>query len=151
MIKKEAEDVQLFVICLNSASADCKSLIFCQLFFYLYAIFRHPQQIEILHTRFNFNQMVSVLIIALYMIAFLLLVTNNSGQNWILAVARKVLVSSMNLLNAILVIAGPLTSTIFLSLTSTTQVNHSLYVILMAFAVTLTFMIKIKKKVAPAD
>ncbi|MGL5885499.1 MAG: hypothetical protein ACRCY2_05680 [Bombilactobacillus sp.] len=78
-----------------------------------FAIFGHPQQVEILHTRFHFDQIILVLIFALYMIAFLLLVTNNSGRNLVLAVDRKVLVSSMGLLNTILVIAGPLTSTIF--------------------------------------
>lgn len=125
-------NVQLSVICLNSARADCKSLILFQLF----AIFGHPQQVEILHTRFHFDQIILVLIFVLYMIAFLLLVTNNSGQNWILAVVRNVLVSSMGLLNTILVIDDPPDFDYFLSIVGATQVNYSLHVILMAFAVT---------------
>lgn len=88
------------------------------------------------------------------MIAFLLLVTNNSGRNLVLAVDRNVLVSSMGLLNIILVIDGPPDSDYFLSIAGATQVNHSLYVILMAFAVTLALMLKIykiKQIIAAAD
>ncbi len=88
------------------------------------------------------------------MIAFLLLVTNNSGRNLVLAVDRKVLVSSMGLLNTILVIAGPPDFDYFLSIAGATQVDYSLYVILMAFAVTLALMLKIYKKkqiIAAAD
>lgn len=135
-----------FVICLNSARADYKSLILFQLFFYLFAKFGHPQKEEILHTRFHFDQIILVLIFVLYMIAFLLLVTNNSGQNWILAVVRNILVSSMGLLNTILVIDSPPDFDYFLSITSATPINHSVYVVLMAFAVTLALMLKIYKK-----
>ncbi|WP_296289008.1 hypothetical protein [Lactobacillus sp.] len=64
-----------------------------------------------------------VLIFVLYMIAFLLFVTNNSGQNWILAVVRNVLVSSMGLLNTILVIDYPPDFGYFLSIAGATEVN----------------------------
>lgn len=119
-----------------------------------FAIFGHPQEEEILHTRFHFDQIILVLIFILYMIAFLLLVTDNSGQNWILAVVRNVLVSSMGILNTILVIDGPPDFDYFLSIVGATQVNYYLYVILMAFAVTLALMLKIYKKkqiIAAAD
>ncbi|MCX8735813.1 hypothetical protein [Lactobacillus sp. B4026] len=72
----------------------------------------------------------------------------------ILAVVRNVLVSSMGILNAILVIDGSPDFGYFLSITSATKVNHSLYVILTAFAVTLALMLKIYKKkqiIAAAD
>ena len=80
------------------------------------------------------------------MIAFLLLATDNSSWNLILAVVRNVLVSSMGLLNTILVIDDPPYFDYFLSINSATQFNHSLYVILTAFAVTLALMLKIYKK-----
>ncbi|MCX8722194.1 hypothetical protein J3U72_05640 [Lactobacillus sp. B4012] len=60
----------------------------------------------------------------------------------------------MDLLHTILVIDGPPDFGFFLSIVDATQVNHSLYVILTAFAVTLALMLKIYKKkqiIAPAD
>lgn len=60
----------------------------------------------------------------------------------------------MDLLHTILVIDGPPDFDYFLSIVGATQVNYSLYVILMAFAVTLALMLKIYKKkqiIAAAD
>lgn len=60
----------------------------------------------------------------------------------------------MGLLNTILVIDGPPDFGYFLNIVGATQVNYSLYVILMAFAVTLALMLKIYKKkqiIAAAD
>ena len=60
----------------------------------------------------------------------------------------------MDLLHTILVIVGPPDFDYFLSIVGATQVNYSLYVILMAFAVTLALMLKIYKKkqiIAAAD
>lgn len=97
------------------------------------------------------NRNIIACLISIAILGFFTGVAGPKLMQWLVnAVDRKVLASSIGFLNTILVIAGPLTSTIFSSIAGATQVNYSLYGILLlsltVFAVTLTVMRKVNKK-----